>query len=114
MMSSLREELDTLSKSRVYAELYGALQTTKPSIFFDVLSQADCLDIHFKEINDLIGVEQPIEHHPEGDVYNHSMEVLDRAAKRTNNIEIRFAALVHDFRKSKNTKRWMASSLYAW
>lgn len=98
MMKSLREELDTLSKARVYSELYGALETAKPSIFFDVLRKANCLDIHFKEINDLIGVEQPLEHHPEGDCYNHSMEVLDRAAKRTNKVEVRFAALVHDFR----------------
>lgn len=113
LMRKLRNELDTLSKSRIYKELYGALSTNKPSTFFDVLRSADCLDIHFKEISDLIGVEQPIEHHPEGDVYNHSMEVLDRASKKTNKVEIRFAALVHDFRKSENTKIRMATSLYA-
>lgn len=112
MMNSLREELDTLSKSRVYTELYGALETAKPSIFFDVLRRANCLDIHFKEVNDLIGVEQPIEHHPEGDCYNHSMEVLDRASEKTDKVEIRFAALVHDLRKNENTKRRMATSLY--
>ena len=104
MMKSLRNELDTLSKARVYAELYGALSTSKPSIFFDILRSANCLDVHFKEISDLIGVEQPLEYHPEGDVYNHSVEVLDRAAKKTSRVEVRFAALVHDFRKSKNSK----------
>ena len=104
MMKKLRNELETLSKSRIYAELYGALSTNKPSIFFDVLKDVNCLDIHFKEISDLIGVEQPLEYHPEGDVYNHSMEVLDRASKKTDKVEIRFAALVHDLRKSQNSK----------
>lgn len=98
MMKSLRDELRTLPNERIYAELCDALSSNKPSRFFDVLREADCLDVHFKEIYDLIGVEQPIEHHPEGDAYNHSMEVLDRASKRTDDIVVRFAALVHDLR----------------
>jgi tRNA nucleotidyltransferase (CCA-adding enzyme) len=97
-ITKLRNELDTLSKERVFVEFRKALASNRPSIFFNVLKKAKVLDIHFKEINDLIGVEQPLEHHPEGDVYNHSMEVLDRASKRTDNVEIRFAALVHDLR----------------
>jgi len=100
LMGNLKNELKELSNSRVYAELYGALSTKKPSVFFNILRKANCLEIHFKEIQDLIGVEQPIKYHPEGDVYNHAMEVLDRAAEKTTNIPIRFAALVHDLRKS--------------
>ena len=104
MMNSLKDELKVLSNSRVYKELYDALSTEKPSIFFYVLRDASVLDVHFKEIYDLIGVEQPIEHHPEGDVYNHSMEVLDRCAKKTKIVYIRFAALVHDLGKAKTPK----------
>ena len=104
MMQSLRDELNSLSKARVYKELYDALSTKKPSIFFDVLRKVNCLEIHFKEIYDLIGVTQPLIYHPEGDVYNHSMEVLDRAAQKTNSVEIRFAALVHDLGKAKTPK----------
>ena len=100
LMKSLKDELKELSNSRIYAELYDALSTKKPSIFFDVLRSAECLKVHFKEIDDLIGVEQPLKYHPEGDVYNHAMEVLDRAAEKTTNIPIRFSALVHDLRKS--------------
>ena len=98
LMKRLKDEMKELSNSRVYAELYDALSTEKPSIFFEVLRSANVLDVHFKEIQDLIGVEQPIKYHPEGDVYNHSMEVLDRAALKTKDIPIRFAALVHDLR----------------
>lgn len=104
MMQSLREELLTLPNARIYAELYDALTAKRPSIFFDVLRRANCLDMHYKEIYDLIGVEQPLEHHPEGDVYNHTMEVLDRAAQRTENVLIRFAALTHDFGKAKTPR----------
>lgn len=113
MMNSLKNELETLSMERVYKELYDALSTKSPSIFFNVLRKANVLEVHFKEIYDLIGVEQPIEYHPEGDVYNHTMEVVDRCAKKTDEVYIRFAALVHDLRKSQNAKRRMATSLYA-
>jgi len=104
-MYELKNELETLSKERVFTELKKALETEKPSIFFDTLKQAKVLDVHFKEINDLIGVEQPIKYHPEGDAYNHSMLVLDMASSLTDSfeknrkLEIRYSALVHDLGK---------------
>lgn len=99
MMESLKEELITLSSERVFTELKKALGSKRPSIFFDVLRQANVLEVHFKEIYDLIGSIQPPEHHPEGDSYNHTMDVLDNSAILTNDIMIRFCALVHDLGK---------------
>lgn len=99
LMSSLKNELNTLSKERVFIEFKKALLTNKPSAFFQVLKQADVLQIHFKEIYDLIGSLQPLQYHPEGDSYNHTMIVVDKAAELTDNIEIRFSALVHDLGK---------------
>ncbi len=110
MMKELKNELNTLSKERVFIEFSKALQTDKPSIFFEILKKAKLLDIHFKEINDLIGAIQPIKYHPEGDSYNHSMLVLDKAANLTKNfeknrkLEIRFSALVHDLGKGTTPK----------
>lgn len=110
MMMELKNELGSLSEERVFSELSKALQEEKPSIFFEVLKQANLLDIHFKEIKDLIGAEQPPEHHPEGDAYNHTMLVLDMASDLTKNLEenrkleIRFSALVHDFGKGVTPK----------
>lgn len=86
MMTSLKSELTSLSVERVYNEFSKALLTEKPSIFFDVLKQANVLDVHFKEIYDLIGAEQPLKYHPEGDSYNHTMIVLDKVAEKTNEI----------------------------
>lgn len=109
-MYELKNELDTLSKERVFTELSKALSTEKPSIFFETLRRANVLDIHFKEIKDLIGAEQPIKYHPEGDAYNHTMLVLDMAADLTKNfelnrkLEIRFSALVHDLGKGLTPK----------
>ena len=109
-MNELKMELDSLSKERVFTELSKALNTEKPSIFFDVLRKADVLDIHFKEIKDLIGAEQPPKYHPEGDAYNHTMLVLDMASDLTKQfeenrkLEIRFSALVHDLGKGITPK----------
>ena len=128
MMTSLKSELTSLSVERVYNEFSKALLTEKPSVFFDVLKQANVLDVHFKEIYDLIGAEQPLKYHPEGHSYNHTMIVLDKVANRTKEqknlkemensketenvkkhenlrkIEIRFSALVHDLGKGTTPK----------
>ena len=104
LMKSMKSELSTLSKERVFEELKKALATDKPSIFFEVLRKADVLDAHFKEINDLIGVLQPEKYHPEGDAYNHTMLVLDYVSQNTKDLSIRFAALVHDLGKGLTPK----------
>ena len=110
LMTSIKGELLTLSVERVTNELYKALSTDNPSIFFSVLKKANILDVHFKEIYNLIDVEQPIIYHPEGDAYNHTMIVLDKVAKKTKEfedkrkLELRFAALVHDIGKSLTIK----------
>ncbi len=110
MMELLKNELSSLAVERVYQELSRALLTDKPSIFFNVLKEANVLDIHFKEIYDLIGAEQPLKYHPEGDSYNHTMIVLDNVADKTKTLiderklELRFSALVHDLGKGTTPK----------
>lgn len=99
MMKNLKEELNTLSEERVFIEFKKALSSNKPSIFFDILRKADVLNVHFKEIYNLIGSSQPIKYHPEGDSYNHTMIVLDKSAQLTNDLQIRFSCLVHDLGK---------------
>lgn len=109
-MDELKDELETLSKERVFTELSKALNTKKPSVFFEVLRKANCLTVHFKEVEDLIDVEQPKNFHPEGDAYIHTMLVLDMAAEMTEEfeqsrkLEIRFSALVHDLGKGLTPK----------
>ena len=80
------------------------METDKPSIFFNVLRDANVLQVHFKEIYNLIGSLQPEKYHPEGDSYNHTMIVLDKSATLTKDLAIRFASLVHDLGKGITPK----------
>lgn len=107
MMKEQKEELETLSQERVFNEFRKALETNKPSIFFEVLRKAEVLEVHFKEIYDLIGSSQPEKYHPEGDSYNHTMIVVDKATELTEDLSIRFSALVHDLGKGITPKEML-------
>ena len=104
MMQSLKGELHSLPEERVFMEFRKALETNKPSIFFEVLRKVQVLEIHFKEIYDLINVIQPEQFHPEGDAYCHTMMALDKSAELTNRVEVRFSTLVHDLGKGITPK----------
>ena len=107
MMKELKDELKTLSAERVFEEFRKALNTDKPSIFFDTLRKAEVLDVHFQEIYDLIGSIQPEKYHPEGDSYNHTMIVVDKSTLLTDNLEVRFSCLVHDLGKGITPKEML-------
>lgn len=96
----LRFELATLPQERVFEELMKALRTEKPSRFFEVLNQFQCLDAVFPEIANLQGRVQPEKHHPEGDAFVHTLLVIDRARELGACDVTMFAALVHDLGKA--------------
>jgi len=103
-------DLTTVSSERVFDELKKALlKSEKPSLFFDDLLKMNQLSSWFPEVEALIGVEQSERHHKEGDVYNHTMMVLDSAAgfrdKVKNPLWFMLAALVHDFGKAVTTEK---------
>lgn len=106
-MEQLKSELLTLSKERVFTELKKALASSKPSLFFETLKQANVLEVHFLEIANLIGQTQPKQYHPEGDAYNHTMIVVDNVAKLTDDLAIRFSSLVHDLGKGVTPKEML-------
>ena len=103
-MNDLKNELNTLSKERVFVEFRKALLSNKPSNFFNVLRKANVLEVHFKEIFDLIGSIQPIKYHPEGDSYNHTMVAVDNSVCYTDNPKVRYSVLVHDLGKGLTPK----------
>jgi tRNA nucleotidyltransferase (CCA-adding enzyme) len=76
-----RMDVSALSKERVMGELEKALlRAEKPSVFFEVLRKMNRLEPWFSELEPLIGLEQSPIYHPEGDVWVHTMQVLDNAA----------------------------------
>lgn len=101
MMKGLKEELIYLPKERVFQEFKKALNSNKPSIFFNILKEANLLDVHFMPIYKLIGALQPAKYHPEGDSYNHTMIALDKSCEYTKDLKIRFSVLVHDLGKGE-------------
>lgn len=92
-------ELTSLTPERVWQEVVKALASPKPSTFFEVLDAAKACAPLFPELTQLKGVEQPLKHHPEGDVWTHTLMVLDAAAKLSESLSVRFGALVHDLGK---------------
>lgn len=83
------------------------LVSDKPSEFFEYLksgnSENNYLSEFFPELERLIGCEQDPVYHPEGDVWAHTMIVIDKAAKRRGGVckpmYFMLAALCHDFGK---------------
>lgn len=104
MISELKSELKYLSPERVFEEFRKAINSDYPVRFFEVLKKANILEVHFEELYKLIGAIQPIEHHPEGDAYNHTMLAFKMACLITKDEKIRFSALVHDLGKGLTPK----------
>lgn len=104
-----RMDLSALSAERIFGELEKALlKAEHPSVFFSILREMQQLDIWFPEIRDLIGVPQNPKYHPEGDVWNHTMQVLDQAAGLRGKAEyplgLMLSALCHDLGKPAATR----------
>ncbi len=92
-------ELATLAPERVWQELARALATDRPSVFVQVLRDCGALAALLPELDALFGVPQPAAHHPEIDSGVHTLMVLDLAARMSKDLEVRYAALLHDLGK---------------
>ncbi len=102
-------DITKLSKERVFEELIKVLLTSnKPSIFFDALYDMNHLHYWFYEIEQLKGVVQNKIYHAEGDVYTHTMMVLDEGVKYLDKVKqpmnYMFALLCHDLGKIVTTE----------
>lgn len=105
LMNSIGNELETLSTERVWKELEKALVYPRPSRFFEILKEAELLKYHFPEVLALVGVPAgPIQYHPEGDAFIHTIETMDRLKLSGNNDPVAmFAALCHDWGKAASS-----------
>ena len=107
----LCQNIDTtsLSRERIEEEMKKALlKADKPSIFFTSLEKMNQLDYWFAEIKQLIDIRQDEIYHPEGDVFTHTMMVLDAAAQYRDKVDNPYAfmlfALCHDLGKIVTTE----------
>ncbi len=98
-----------LPGERVMSELEKALlKAEKPSVFFEELRKMKQLSIWFPELEALSAIPQNPVYHPEGDVWTHTMQVLDEAAalrdKAKEPMWFMLSALCHDFGKAETTE----------
>ena len=103
-INSHRERIKIISKERIVDELNKILSTPNPSTGFLLLDQTELLEIILPEIYKLKGVDekQGLAHK---DNFLHSIMVVDNICKKTDNLWLRWAALLHDIGKPK-TKKW--------
>ena len=98
------DEVDALVAERVWQEVEKALTDVNPWIFFQVLRQCGAMSRLFPEIEQLYGVPQSKQWHPEVDTGIHTMMVLEQSARLSPEPVVRFAALVHDLGKGTTPK----------
>ena len=103
-IGDLKSRIKIISKERIISEIEKIMATPTPSVGWAMLMQTGLLQIIFPEMIALKGAEtkEGIGHK---DNFWHTLQVLDNTARRTNNIYLRWAAVMHDIGKPA-TKRF--------
>lgn len=102
-------DVTELSVERIFAETEKALvKAEKPSVYFRELQAMNHLKEFFPEVQQTVGLQQNPKFHPEGDVFEHTMLVLDEAAKLRDRsvwpLAFMLSALAHDIGKCVATE----------
>ncbi|MDR0699643.1 MAG: CCA tRNA nucleotidyltransferase [Tannerella sp.] len=99
-----KQRIEIISKERMVDELNKIIMSPKPSAGFELLERSGLLEIIFPELCALRGIEtkEGIGHK---DNFAHTLTVLDRLCKTSDNLWLRWSALLHDIAKPA-TKRF--------
>lgn len=92
-----------ITKERIVVELNKILESSKPSIGFKLLEKTNLLDLILPELTALKGVDE-IEGQSHKDNFYHTLEVVDNISIKTNNVWLRWTALLHDIGKAPTKK----------
>ena len=90
--------MEIISKERIHAELNKILLSPKPSIGLDLLFQTGLLDFVLPELKLLHGVEL-YKGKGHKDNFYHTLQVVDNVAQKSDDLWLRWAALLHDIAK---------------
>lgn len=93
-----RERIRIVSKERIIAELNKIVASPVPSMGFDLLELTGLLELVFPEMHNLCGVERRGSH-AHKDNFRHTLKVLDNVARRSDDLWLRWAAVMHDIAK---------------
>jgi len=104
-MKDRLKDNEVVSIERITDEFLQILMTPKPSIGLDLMFKTGVMEIVFPEISIMAGIDQRKDYHHK-DVFYHTLQVVDNICEKTDNLWLRFSALVHDIAKPK-TKRFV-------
>ena len=102
-IKSENKRIEIISKERINDELNKILMSKKPSVGLKVLKESGLLELILPEICDLQGIDE-IEGKTHKDNFYHTLKVLDNICENTENLWLRWVALLHDVGKPKTKK----------
>jgi len=102
-IKSNSKRIEIISKERIVEELNKILMSNIPSKGFLLLDELDLLRFILPELIDLKGIDE-VEGQKHKDNFYHTLEVLDNITSHTDNLWLRWAALLHDIGKASTKK----------
>jgi len=102
-IAKFADRIQIISEERIVTEINKILESEKPSVGFLLLEETGLLEYILPELTALKGIDE-IEGQKHKDNFYHTLEVVDNICENTNNIWLKWAALLHDIGKAPTKK----------